>query len=74
MSSTLTTEKFPLIDDMEIHVGRERKGFYYQIIDLTTNQVVDTKDNLTDTMLFDCVACVIPPYTTTDFFKLIHSL
>ena len=76
MSNTTAFEviTFPILGNMEIHVGKDQKGFFYEVQELTYQQIVDAKDSLDETLLFDCVAFLLKPSSVTDFFKLIHTL
>jgi hypothetical protein len=66
---------FPLLGKFEIHVGKSLKGlFFYEIQELNHLQVVDMKDNLTEGLLIQAVACALNPSSETEFLTLIHSL
>jgi hypothetical protein len=66
---------FPLLGGFEIHVGKSPKGlFFYEIQDLRHFQMVDVKDNLTEGLLIQAVACALKPSSESDFLTLIHSL
>ena len=65
---------FPLLGGYEIHVGKNLKGYFYEIQDPNRLQIVDVKDNLTEGLLFEAVAYALNPSTNQEFLTLIHSL
>ncbi len=65
---------FPIMGNFEIHVGKNLQGYFYEIQDLDHLQTVDVKDNLTESLLFESVACALSPSSKPEFLTLIHSL
>ncbi len=65
---------YPLLGNLEIHVGRNLAGFFYEILDLNRQQIVDVKDNLTEGLFFEAVDCALNPSSKPELLTLIHSL
>lgn len=58
----------------DLQFGKGTKGFFYQIQDLRTYQIVDVKDNLTGGQFFDSIKDALDPSQIGEFKQLCNQL
>lgn len=58
----------------DLQFGKGIKGFFYQIQDLRTFQIVDVKDNLTGGQFFDSIKDALDPSQIGEFKQLVNQL
>lgn len=67
------TVTFPLMENLEIQIGKNFLGYFYEVLDMS-RRVVDVKDNLTEGLLFEAVGSVLNPSNKNQLLTLLKTL